>query len=127
MRPTPDSGSGASAVAPTFPSADADAEPTTTVRPVDSLAERLGHPADARLLIISSDRIGTTHVAHRLHDPALPRPGGDRRDRGGVAEGVPLRPDAGAQGAVARRVQLPRRRAPRRRPLRLHAAVVSEW
>ena len=30
---------------------------------MDSLAERLGHPPDARLLIISSDRIGTTHAS----------------------------------------------------------------
>ena len=30
---------------------------------MDSLAERLGYPPDARLLIISSDRIGTTHAS----------------------------------------------------------------
>jgi predicted glycoside hydrolase/deacetylase ChbG (UPF0249 family) len=30
---------------------------------VDSLAERLGHPADTCLLIISSDQIGTTHAS----------------------------------------------------------------
>jgi len=28
---------------------------------VESLVERLGHPADARLVIVSADRIGTTH------------------------------------------------------------------
>ena len=32
-----------------------------TVRPVQSLVERLGHPPDARLVIVSADRIGTTH------------------------------------------------------------------
>ena len=32
-----------------------------TVRAVQSLVERLGHPPDARLVIVSADRIGTTH------------------------------------------------------------------
>ena len=30
---------------------------------MESLAERLGHPADTRLLILSADRIGTTHAS----------------------------------------------------------------
>lgn len=37
--------------------------PASTVQAVETLAERLGHDADARLLIISSDRIGTTHAS----------------------------------------------------------------
>ena len=32
-----------------------------TVRVVESLVERLGHPPDAKLVIVSADRIGTTH------------------------------------------------------------------
>ncbi len=42
----------------------ADTEPVSaraTVSPVESLVERLGHAPDARLVIVSADRIGTTH------------------------------------------------------------------
>jgi predicted glycoside hydrolase/deacetylase ChbG (UPF0249 family) len=48
---------------PTFLSADSDRRRSDTVGAVESLAERLGHRADTRLLIISSDRIGTTHAS----------------------------------------------------------------
>ena len=49
------SGCGASAADPTYRS--------TSVPPVPTLAEALGHDADGRLLILSADLVGSTHAA----------------------------------------------------------------
>jgi predicted glycoside hydrolase/deacetylase ChbG (UPF0249 family) len=37
---------------------------TASVRSVTTLAERLGHPADARLLIVNCDDLGSSHAAN---------------------------------------------------------------
>lgn len=37
---------------------------TATVAGVTTLAERLGHPSDARLLVVSCDDLGSTHAAN---------------------------------------------------------------
>ncbi|MEZ5165213.1 MAG: ChbG/HpnK family deacetylase [Acidimicrobiales bacterium] len=42
-------------------------------RSVESLAEGLGHPPDARLLILSADQLGSTHAATAGGYAALPR------------------------------------------------------
>src|SRR3546814_7408506 len=53
-------GSGASAAVPTSTSAR---PPVGSVCAVPTLAERLGHPPDARLLIVNCDDLGFCHAA----------------------------------------------------------------
>ena len=63
-----------------------------TVKAVQSLVERLGHPPDARLVIVSADRIGTTHSSTA---------GGYRALREGVATtGTIVMPGAWARHAA---------------------------